>query len=463
MCHVAGRANQAAARYRCDRMKLLCAADLHLGRRPSRLPVELADIPGLQAELTPQATWRRLVDLAITEQVTAVLLAGDLLDDEHDYFETFGDLRAGVERLIDAGVAVLAVSGNHDVGVLPRLAAAVPGLTMLGAGGAWEVATLVDDDVTVHVAGWSYPQPVVDASPVPLLAPALDGLSPGTTIALLHCDRDQTGSRYAPVTSRELRAAPVDAWLLGHVHKPDFGPFESGGGSASGRSGGYLGAISPADPGEEGAYGAWLLEVTGSGRERLTSRHLPLAALRYETLVVDVESMTATDDLVTAVSSAVAELGAELSASWAPELPSRAVGVRVRLTGRSHVRSELAAALAKDDPRRLLLRLGEAGELVAFVHDHRFDVRAAHDLVELAAGHDPVALTARKVLLLDDESDPRRAALLEKARSDLGATGSGTYYRALPPPDLSDAALTDLLRRAALDLLDAMLASRSAA
>lgn len=466
-------------------MKLLCAADLHLGRRPTRLPDEIGDTPGLESDLSPQAAWRRLVDVAVAERVTAVLLAGDLLDDEHDYFETFGDLRAGVERLIDAGIGVLAVSGNHDVGVLPRLASAVPGLRVLGLGGVWEVATLTDDDVTVHVAGWSYPQPVVDSSPVPLLAAALDEMPPGAVISLLHCDRDQTGSRYAPVTSLELDSAPVDAWLLGHVHKPDFGRGRATGRASRARYAGYLGAISPADPGEEGVYGAWLIEVERSTDESITVRRLPLAALRYETVTLDVSALTTAEELGVAMTSAVTDLAGELGAT-STDLPLRAVGVRLRLVGRSPIRAELSAALATDDPRKLVLRLGaRSGGLLAFVHDHRFEVTPTHDLAAMAAGHDPLALLARKLLLLgadgdsaagDDpavESEPGaerapdrasdRAALLASAREDLGAIAAGRHYTSLPHAQLGDDVLAGLLRHAALDLLDAMLASRDEA
>ena len=35
---------------------------------------------------------------------------------------------------MDAGIAVIAVSGNHDTEVLPRLAREIPELRLLGAG-----------------------------------------------------------------------------------------------------------------------------------------------------------------------------------------------------------------------------------------------------------------------------------------------------------------------------------------
>lgn len=430
-------------------MKLLCAADLHLGRRPSRLPDEIRDETGLAAALTPQAAWSALVDFAVAERVHAVLLAGDLLDDEHDFFGTFGDLRAGVERLIEGGVGVLAVSGNHDVAVLPRLARVVPDLRLLGEGGVWEVATLSDGASNVHVAGWSHPGGAVTHSPLPQLTEALSGLPPALVVGLLHCDRDQPGSRYVPVSSSDLAAAPVDVWLLGHVHKPDFGAVPGSPGTS--QWSGYLGSLSAGDPGEEGRRGAWLLKITD---DDVSASHLPLAGLRYETLSVDVGGLTTAADLGPAVMTAVTESVTGL-VDTVPlgSAPLYAVGWRLRLVGRSRIRAELAARLREDDPRDAVLR--ESG-IVAFIHDVGLEALPAIDLAAVALGRDPLALTVRKLLLLDEPADPARAVLIASTRQHLEGVASSKYYHELPALDLGDDAVVDRLRQAALTLIDAL-------
>ena len=55
-------------------MKILGAADIHLGRRPGRLPPRLTD-PNSARALGPAGAWERLIDLAIEEGVHALLLA----------------------------------------------------------------------------------------------------------------------------------------------------------------------------------------------------------------------------------------------------------------------------------------------------------------------------------------------------------------------------------------------------
>ena len=163
------RPSNGPGRARCDdgpAMKFLCVGDIHLGRRPSRLPEELPD--ELRAsDLGPAAAWRRAVDFAIEAEADAVLLAGDVVEQEDDFYEAYGDLRDGAARLAAAGVRVLAVSGNHDVQVLPRLADAVPGFRLVGRGGRWEI-----EDVEgrgggrAHVLGWSFPERRVSTSPL---------------------------------------------------------------------------------------------------------------------------------------------------------------------------------------------------------------------------------------------------------------------------------------------------------
>ena len=265
-------------------MKILCVGDIHLGRQPSRLPARLLEYPGARA-LGPTGAWDRTVDFAAKARVDAVLLAGDVVDQEDDFYEAYGDLRKGVETLSAAGISVLAVAGNHDGVVLPRLADALPPIAetasrfrLLGRDGGWEVADLKDRDgaLVTRVVGWSFPASHVRSSP---LAQGVPTSREGATwlIGLLHCDRDALGSSYAPVRTSELVEASTDAWLLGHIHKPD--PLSLP------RPIGYLGSLTGLDPGETGPHGPWVLELTPS---TVSISQRPLAPKRWEEVQVDV-------------------------------------------------------------------------------------------------------------------------------------------------------------------------------
>jgi DNA repair protein SbcD/Mre11 len=92
--------------------------------------------------------------------------------------------------------------------------AEIDSLHLLGANGQWQQYDLDG----ASVIGWSFPEAQVHHSPLENF-PGARGRQP--LIGLLHCDRDQSDSPYAPVSSEALARAPVSAWLLGHIHQPD--------------------------------------------------------------------------------------------------------------------------------------------------------------------------------------------------------------------------------------------------
>jgi exonuclease SbcD len=421
--------------------KLLCAADIHLGRQPSRVPASLAESLGSR-RLSPRAAWFRLVDMALEQRVDAVVLAGDVVEQNDDFYEAYADLRSGVERLAAAGIPVVAVAGNHDVEVLPRLAEAVDGFTLLGEGGRWEGFSLEGGGRAVRLVGWSFPkdQSALDPLSVPLPA---RGSEP--TIGVLHCDRDSSGSRYAPVRGADLATAEVDAWLLGHVHKPD---------SMTGdRPIGYLGSLTGMDPGESGPRGAWLLEVSTAGR--LIMERIPLAPLRWEELEVSVEGLKEPDEVHGRIVAAMDGLDTVISAGrYKPE----AVGIRLTLAGRSSLGERLRRTLQGADPRdEPLPRAG----VVYFVHDWRLDILPEVDLEELSRSPDPAGLLAARLLLLRRPGESReRSELLRAARERLAPVAQRRNFQPLAVEPPGDEELSRLLESAALQALEALLAQK---
>jgi len=424
-------------------MKLLCVGDIHLGRQPARLPAGLLD-EIKASELGPAAAWRRAVDFALADEVDAVLLAGDVVEQEDDFYEAYGDLRRGVDRLAAAGVPVLAVSGNHDVQVLPRLADAVPGFRLLGRGGRWEVRDVAGRDGRrcVQVLGWSFPERRVSASPlVAHELPALESES-GPIVGLLHCDRDAAGSSYAPVRSAELEQAPVDAWLLGHIHQPAR--------LAPPRPLRYLGSLPGLDPAEPGPRGPPRLQCAGP---ELALEHLPLAPLRWEEVEVALDALESAEEVHTLTVSALDALHERLCAE---RFRPRATGCRLRFTGRTAHPNEVRRSLAASDPLRIL---HPRDDVVYFVHDWRFEASPTLDLDELARGADPPAFLARKILLLRRSAkDTERQALLAGARRRLVSQGARRPFNGFKPPTEEEAA--ELLERAALGALAELLNQR---
>ena len=424
-------------------MKLLAVGDLHLGRRPSRLPAMLAE---RAAELGPAEAWRRLVAHAVEQRVDAVVLAGDLVEREDDFFEAYRDLREGVERLTGAGIRVLGVAGNHDVQVLPRLAAQLPDFELLGAGGHWQAVQLEGGGERLQLWGWSFPTKVVAKSPLAEQQfPAAEGLSLG----LLHCDRDAQGSQYAPVTTAELNAAGLDGWLLGHIHQPD--PLNAE------RLQGYLGCVTGMDPGEHGPRGPWLIEVE-RGRVARCQQWL-VAPIQYERLDLDLTDLPGPDAAQDALLTALPPLERELAARLDPP---DVVALRVRLVGQS----QHGAAAATGFPQALHDQLPVAGTERHYFIERIIDAtEPVIPLTDLAGRADPVGLLAQCLLLLDaPATDPERQNLLSRTRRHLEKQLQATHWQGIlregqGKEHLDDVTVADYLRRAGRQALAGMLAS----
>lgn len=375
-------------------MKILAVGDMHLGRTPSRLPDELRS----QArKLGPVGAWRRTVQAAIDRSVTAVLLAGDLVDREDDFFEAYRELAAGVRRLMEKGIKVIAVAGNHDVKVLPRLAQQIPEFRLLGEGGEWEHCTIAAAGESITLWGWSFPQARVAHSP---LANARFARQPGINLGLLHCDLGASDSPYAPVRRLELEQAGLDGWLLGHIHKPDA--------LAAPSPNGYLGSLTGLHRGETGQRGPWLMTIA-NGRIS-TMEHLPLAPLRWERLPVALDGLEAPEDAVGRISQELAELDGRMG-------QAAAVGLQVCFTGRSGLGAK-AEAILQNEHRGWFP--AQASDRRYFIESILVATRPEIDLARLAERQDPLGLLAQRLLLLEQpQGHAQRDQLIALAQERL--------------------------------------------
>ena len=433
---------------------ILAIGDVHLGTACSGVPGAISSWGVDLGELTPAAALRRSVDLAIERQLDAVLFAGDVVESTNARLEAMLPLEESVGRLLDAGIEVLAVAGNHDVEALPRLAALIDGFTLLGAGGRWEARTISKGRSPVaQVVGWSFGDRHVRQSPVAelLRQPLQTSSPPVPRIGLLHADLDASGGHDAPIRQAELDDTGYDAWLLGHIHKPSLVSTTTGT-----RFCGYLGSLVGLDPSETGPHGPWLLTVSNDGGVDL--EQIPLAPLRWEHVAVSVEGLehveAVPDRLLSEADRLVRQLGEDAS-------PPRALGLRVRLTGTSVRHDEIRRWIAGGE----WSSMGRIVEGTAVFFNRIVDsMELRLDLAEIALGDDPAALMAQRLLMLRDDDD-RSRTLLDKARAALSETAREDVW--LPVQDhrnatdpLSDDALRDLLFRSGKAALNAMLARR---
>ncbi|MBX3413887.1 MAG: DNA repair exonuclease [Pirellulales bacterium] len=431
-------------------MKILCTGDLHLGRRSSKVPEDQT------RRQTPATVWEAMIAWAIDAHVGVVALTGDVVDRANRYFEALGPLERGLKRLVEAGIDVVAVSGNHDFDVLPRLVDTLASerFHLLGRGGVWQELQLERAGELLRVQGWSFPSEHFVESPLAsytaLAETHASTNQAASTIVLLHGDLDVAASRYAPLTRRELAALPVAACLLGHVHRPLYEP------SARGPAVLYPGSPQALDPGEAGQHGPWLLEVAGN---RLRSaRQIPLSLIRYEELDVDVTGALELAEVQTAIGVAVRGMLAEMACDGgALELLS----LRLKLVGRTPLHHRLSRELA--------------GQLADFRPSHDrvhaqveklfYETLPAVDLHELARAQDAPGMLARLILDLQSGTASTDIEHLTGAaqRRLLEAHHASAYepIASDAPPD--GVVARRVLHEAAAALLDELLAQKEPA
>lgn len=424
--------------------QILCTGDLHLGRYPSRLPSQ-------QRTLSVEHVWEDLITYAIQQDVDAVALTGDVVDSENATYESLGPLQRGLERLDEAEVDTVAVSGNHDYNALPRLDSMVEAsrFHLLGRGGQWDETVIEPDASTpVQFIGWSFRDAHEEHSPLGEFRRDLvkEGMP---TVGLLHADVDVPESVYAPVGVEELCRQPVAAWLLGHIHTfrvwNEAAPLVL-----------YPGSLQPLDPTETGAHGPCLVEIEPEGT--VTTSRLSRATVRYEEVEVDVGGKDEAEGVEETVTEVLRE---RLRETLQTQPGLRRLVCRLRLTGRTPMHrtiSDLAGDLAEE----FELPVGEA---VAAIDKTRVETRPALDLERIAEGNDPPGVLARVLLAVDDgdETDLAREVWSEIEEA-LGRVTRSPAYKPLrdveeaPTPDEH----TDVIRRQGLLLLEELLAQSEA-
>ncbi|MFW5754542.1 MAG: metallophosphoesterase family protein [Marinilabiliaceae bacterium] len=252
-------------------VKIIATGDIHIGKKSS-------GISGDSEVLSAKYTWNRIVETAINEKADAVALTGDVVDQDNRFFEAVGPLQAGFHKLNEAGIRVLIVAGNHDYDVLRQVADAdkYDNLRILGTNDQWQEITLPLNGQSVRFVGWSFTSRFVHTDPLAKLS--VQG-SESPTIGLLHAELDTPESSYAPVKSDNLRHHPVDAWILGHIHKPETirhdNPFIA-----------YPGSPHALNPKEQGVHGPLLITIESKNNIRVET--ISLSPVRYETLNIDI-------------------------------------------------------------------------------------------------------------------------------------------------------------------------------
>jgi len=198
--------------------RFIHAADIHLDS-PLRGLSRYESAPADSIRDACRRAFRNLVDLAIEEKVSFVLLAGDLYDGDWKDYSTGIFLSQQMGRLGQHNILVFVVAGNHDAANRMTKALNSPAnMTILSSR---KVEIIRIDDLAVVIHGRSFETQHVDANLAAGFATAEKGMF---NIGLLHTSLDgrEGHAVYAPCSVDDLHSKGYQYWALGHIHKQEF-------------------------------------------------------------------------------------------------------------------------------------------------------------------------------------------------------------------------------------------------
>lgn len=252
-------------------LKFIHCSDLHLGSRF----VGISDTdPALGKRLTDSVfeSFRRIVDLAISENVDLVVISGDVFDEEN---ESPSARHRFVSELSRLSVPVFISLGNHDHKRSWESSIPYPENVHIFSAEP-ETIELDIRGNTAEITGRSFSSRHTSEN----LAASLEGSPDVFTIGVVHCSLDSTSNddRYAPCKLSDLLGKNIDYWALGHIHKRSVTyerPHVV-----------YPGNIQGRNTKESGSKGAYLVTVRNGYVEDL--RFVPTQSIIWQDVFLDI-------------------------------------------------------------------------------------------------------------------------------------------------------------------------------
>lgn len=403
-----------------DSVRFVHAADLHLDA-----PFKGIDATDLRVrDALVASTYEALdalVAVCVGHAADFLVIAGDVYNDSERSLRAEFAFRDACVKLAEAGVRVYVARGNHDPASGRSLGLVMPENVHIFS--EHEVERVVferDGEAVCALYGRSFRTAAERSN----LARGF-ARDAGDTLAVgvLHAN---VGGRtehepYAPCSLEDLRAARMDYWALGHIHKPEV--------LSEQPAIVYSGCTQGLSPNESGLRGCRVVTLDASGA---TAETVPTSSVVWARETVDTDDLGSIEELMAALDDAVERAGR--SAEGRPSV------LRIELGGRSAVHGILArpgvlrdvladvrAGALERDPWVWVDRITDstrpafdiatlrdsadfASDLVRLTDDLLADDRRLLALVEAAAAPVLSAMDTRDTPALD------AASLLERAR-----------------------------------------------
>jgi DNA repair protein SbcD/Mre11 len=283
-------------------LRLLHTADVHLGARHD----DLGEAAAAQRE-RQFAAFKATIDMAISEKVDILLIAGDLFDSNTQPRRSVERVAGELRRLVAARIRTVIIPGTHDCYDRASIYRAYDLAALAGSEAGDDLVTVLTPSApSIHLSACEatvqatiFPTKRAPYSPLRDVRIAEESAA-GWNIGMVHGSisiPDRTDRDEVVVTKEEIAATGLDYLALGHWHS-----------AQQGRAGttayAYSGAPEPVAVNQDGAGKVLLVELDEAGgtkKVRITER--TVGKTRFDKLDLDVATIGSQADLLTALSA----------------------------------------------------------------------------------------------------------------------------------------------------------------
>jgi len=265
-------------------MKFIHTADIHLDSPMHRLEA-YEGAPVDEIRQASRRAFENLIDLALSETVDMVLIAGDLFDGDWKDYNTGLFFIRQVRRLSDAGIRVCIVAGNHDAA--GQMTRRLPYPETVHVFSSARPETILLEDLRVAIHGQSFGKAAVTENLVRRYPEPVAGY---INIGILHTSLTgrEGHENYAPCNLDDLINKGIDYWALGHVHQAEIVCEEP--------PVVFPGCIQGRHIRECGVKGCMLVDISPDRPADI--HHHALDVIRWEKVVIDVARAETIDTLL---------------------------------------------------------------------------------------------------------------------------------------------------------------------
>lgn len=263
-------------------IKILHTADVHLGRQFPSLRQG-----GKEYRKQLLQTFEHVLGLAIDEDVSLVLIAGDLFDTNRVYGIVIDKVISGFGKLEERNIPVCILPGGHDAYTedsIYRFVRFPPNVTVLTT----EQDHKIFDDLDLTVYGKAFDGKLVGESP-------LRGLSlieeSKFHVGMAHCSIKREGTIEKDsmiLDGKEIANSRLDYLALGHWHS--FQDYSQGNTKAY-----YCGSPEPIYMDQKGAGSVAMVNIYGKGDIRVDPIHV--GSKKFDEIMINVGSISSFEEI----------------------------------------------------------------------------------------------------------------------------------------------------------------------